>query len=103
VKSKGQGYADRIELLVGVDAGAQKITGIYILDQKETPGLGNKIAETKWRDQFHGKETRQSLRATKAGAKSPEEINAVSGATISSNSVCAIVNTAMVDLRDKLK
>ncbi|MFH0725876.1 MAG: FMN-binding protein [Pseudomonadota bacterium] len=103
VKSKGQGYADKIELLVGVDAGAEKITGLYILDQKETPGLGNKISETKWRGQFQGKETRLPLRATKAGAKSPEEINAVSGATISSNSVCAIVNTAMVDLRDKLK
>lgn len=103
VKSKGQGYADKIELLVGVDAGAEKITGLYILDQKETPGLGNKISETKWRGQFAGKETRLPLRATKAGAKTPEEINAVSGATISSTSVCAIVNTAMVDLRDKLK
>jgi len=103
IKSKGQGYADKIELLVGVDANAEKITGLYILDQKETPGLGNKIAEEKWRGQFLGKETDLALRATKAGAKSPEEINAVSGATISSNSVCAIVNTAMTDLRDKLK
>jgi Na+-translocating ferredoxin:NAD+ oxidoreductase subunit G len=103
IKTKGQGYADKIELLVGVDAGAEKITGLYILDQKETPGLGNKISETKWREQFIGKETHQALRATKGGAKSPEEINAVSGATISSNSVCAIVNTAMADLRGKLK
>jgi Na+-translocating ferredoxin:NAD+ oxidoreductase subunit G len=103
IKSKGQGYADKIELLVGVDANAEKITGLYILDQKETPGLGNKISETKWRGQFIGKGTSQPLRATKAGAKSPEEINAVSGATISSNSVCAIVNTAMADLRGKLK
>jgi Na+-translocating ferredoxin:NAD+ oxidoreductase subunit G len=103
IKSKGQGYADKIELLVGVDADAQKITGLYILDQKETPGLGNRISETKWREQFVGKETQHALRATKAGAKNPDEINAVSGATISSNSVCAIVNTAMADLQGKLK
>jgi Na+-translocating ferredoxin:NAD+ oxidoreductase subunit G len=103
IKSKGQGYADKIELLVGVDAAAEKITGLYILDQKETPGLGNKISEEKWRGQFLGKGTDLALRATKAGAKNPDEVNAVSGATISSNSVCAIVNTAMADLRGKLK
>lgn len=103
VKSKGQGYADKIELLVGLDADAQKITGLFILDQKETPGLGNKIIEGKWRAQFLGKSTTTPLRVTKTGAKSPEEIDSVSGATISSNSVCALVNTALGDLTDKLK
>lgn len=103
VKSRGQGYADKIELLLGLDAGANKITGLFILDQKETPGLGNKIVEEKWRGQFLGKDTQKSLRVTKTGAKSPEEIDSVSGATISSDTVCAIINTALGDLQDKLK
>ncbi|MDX9786745.1 MAG: FMN-binding protein [Desulfobacterales bacterium] len=103
VKAKGQGYADKIELLVGLDAGAEKITGLFILDQKETPGLGNKIIETKWRGQFIGKSTLQPLRVTKSGAKAPEEIDSVSGATISSDSVCSIVNITLGDLKDKLK
>lgn len=102
VKSKGQGYADKVELLIGLDAGAENITGLFILDQKETPGLGNKIVEPKWRAQFQGKSTATPLRVTKAGARRPEEIDSVSGATISSNTVCSIVNVALADLQDKL-
>jgi Na+-translocating ferredoxin:NAD+ oxidoreductase RnfG subunit len=45
-KAAGQGYADKIELLLGLDADARTITGLFILDQKETPGLGNRIIET---------------------------------------------------------
>ena len=48
-KVSGQGYADRIELLLGLDPSIETITGLFILDQKETPGLGNKIVEPKWR------------------------------------------------------
>ena len=103
IKAKGQGYADKIELLVGLDAGVEKITGLFILDQKETPGLGNKIIEAKWRGQFLGKNAGQPLRVTKTGAKAPEEIDSVSGATISSNTVCGILNTTLGDLKDKLK
>ena len=41
VKTAGQGYADKIEMLIGLDPMIEKITGIFVLDQKETPGLGN--------------------------------------------------------------
>ncbi|MDX2454372.1 FMN-binding protein, partial [Desulfosarcina sp.] len=43
VKTKGQGYADTIELLLGLSPDFRSITGLFVLDQKETPGLGNKI------------------------------------------------------------
>ena len=102
VKSKGQGYADKIELLVGLDAKADKITGLFILDQKETPGLGNKIIESGWRGQFLGKNVGEPLKVTKTGAEKAFEIDSVTGATISSDSVCKIVNTALADLKGKL-
>ncbi|KKL16433.1 hypothetical protein LCGC14_2495630, partial [marine sediment metagenome] len=35
---------------------ATKITGLYVLSQKETPGLGNKIENPEWRGQFVGKD-----------------------------------------------
>ncbi|WP_459904063.1 FMN-binding protein, partial [Desulfosarcina cetonica] len=38
VKAKGQGYADTIELLVGLSPDLSTITGLFVLDQKETPG-----------------------------------------------------------------
>ncbi|MBC2716206.1 MAG: RnfABCDGE type electron transport complex subunit G [Desulfobacteraceae bacterium] len=102
VKSSGQGYAGKIELLIGVDAKSEEITGLFILDQKETPGLGNKIMESVWRKQFINKSTQQQLTAVKTKAAAPNEINAITGATISSKSVCGIVNQSLENLRQPL-
>ncbi len=102
VKASGQGYADRIELLVGIDAKANTITGLFILDQKETPGLGNKIMEPAWRSQFNNKATQQQLTAVKTKASAANEINAITGATISSKAVCDIVNQTLNNLRQPL-
>ena len=98
----GQGFADRIELLVGVDVGAEKITGLYVLEQKETPGLGNKIVEEGWRQQFVGKAAGRELVVTKGGASEDYEIDAITGATISSESVCQIVNRTLPRMRSEL-
>ncbi len=101
-KASGQGYADKIELLVGFDVQASSLTGLFILDQKETPGLGNKIIDKSWRDQFVSKPTSERLIVVKGragGKKEIDEIDAISGATISSRSVTAIVNTVVNDLK----
>ncbi|MCS6770796.1 MAG: FMN-binding protein [Kiritimatiellae bacterium] len=97
--ASGQGFADRIELLVGVDAAGERITGLYIVDQKETPGLGDFITKEKWRAQFAGKPARVPLRVTKSGATRPEQVDGVTGATISSEAVVSIVNTALAQWR----
>ncbi|RLC33877.1 MAG: FMN-binding protein [Deltaproteobacteria bacterium] len=102
VKTNGQGYADKIELLIGLAPDAETITGLFILDQKETPGLGNKIVTEKWRSQFIGKPTGTRLTVTKTGAVTDTEINAVTGATISSRSAINIINTAVGDLKGPL-
>ena len=102
VKTKGQGYADAIELLVGFSPKLDTIAGLFVLDQKETPGLGNKIITAAWRSQFIGAPTNRSLAVVKTGATQPGEIDAVTGATISSKSVAAMVNTAIADLRKPL-
>lgn len=102
VKSKGQGYADKIELLIGFSPDMETISGIFILDQKETPGLGNKIADIKWRKQFIDKALDRSLAVVKTGAKASNEIDAITGATISSRSVCTIINNTVSDLKDPL-
>jgi electron transport complex protein RnfG len=101
-KATGQGYADKIEVLLGLDALGKTITGLYILDQKETPGLGNRILEKPWRDQFVDKSTRISLLVIKGTAGEPHEIDGISGATISSRSVTGIVNTTLVDIVPRL-
>ena len=102
VKASGQGYADNIEVLIGVDPGVDTITGLFILDQKETPGLGNKITFPAWREQFAGKKTEPPFVVVKEKRTASNTIDAVTGATISSRSVAAIVNQSVKDIKGRL-
>ena len=102
VKATGQGYADKIELLLGLDPDGKTITGLFILDQKETPGLGNKIVEDAWRNQYVGKSSDSSLVVIKGKSVNDNEIDSVSGATISSRAVTDIVNSTIADLKTKI-
>ncbi len=58
---------------------------------KETPGLGSKVQEAKFRDQFVGLTPPLKLK---------EDVDAVSGATISSTAVVLAVNTSGIFLKD---
>lgn len=102
VKAKGQGYADTIELLVGLSPDLSTITGLFVLDQKETPGLGNKIITDTWRGQFINIPADAPLVVVKTGKTKPGEIDAVTGATISSRSVTTLINSTITDLRQPL-
>ena len=102
VKAGGQGYADKIELIIGLDPGADTITGLFVLQQKETPGLGNKIIFPEWRNQFIRKKTGTPLVVTKGKSLAPNAIDAVTGATISSRSVTRIVNRTIGDVKGRL-
>ena len=99
IKATGQGFADVIELLIGLDERAGTITGLYVLENKETPALGNKIVEPGFRDRFRGKSTARPLRVTKKPPRAGNEIQAISGATVSSESVTRIVNAAVAEFR----
>ena len=98
IKGAGQGFADKIEVLIGLDPEAQTITGLFVLDQKETPALGDNITKADFRDRFRGKSAGEDVVAAKS---SPEgnEIQAVTGATVSSAAVCTIVNNAVGQFR----
>ncbi len=102
VKTIGQGYGDRIELLLGLNPDQTAITGLFILDQKETPGLGGNIVTPRWRKQFVGKATGQPLKVIKGGTPAANTIDAITGATISSRSVVGMINRTLGDLAGKL-
>ncbi len=102
VRGRGSGYADTIELLVGLDADGRRITGMDVLAQNETPGLGNRIQKAKWRRQFAGREADHPLVVVKGRAGEGNEITALSSATISSDSVVNIVNETVREIRTKL-
>ena len=98
----GQGFADRIELLIGLSADLSTITGLYVLDQKETPGLGDYISLPDFQERFRNKPTGEPLAAVKADPQAPNEVLALTGATVSSWSVCTIVNDAIARLREPI-
>jgi Na+-translocating ferredoxin:NAD+ oxidoreductase subunit G len=101
--ASGMGYVDKIDVLIGVDATVKNITGIYVLSQIETPGLGSKISLVDFRDKFKSKSTTKEIVARKT-PQPPEsnDIHAIASATISSQSVCSIVNRAVREFREHL-
>ncbi|HYW81179.1 MAG TPA: FMN-binding protein [Thermoguttaceae bacterium] len=99
----GLGFADRIDLLIGLGPQLTTITGIYVLDQKETPGLGNYITEDSFQQQFVGKRTDRRIGVVKTDPMADaNEIRALSGATISSESVARIVNQTIANLKEAI-
>lgn len=106
--ANGMGFADRIEILIGLDRGGERITGLYVLDQKETPGLGNKITMRAdspqeaplFLDNFTGKNATEPLTVVKRQPKDgANEVQAITGATVSSRAVTDIVNSAVREFR----
>ena len=61
--------------------------------------MGNKIVEDAFRGRFAGRSARADLTVTKAAPATGQQILAVTGATISSESVCKIVNQTVRDFR----
>lgn len=74
-----------------------------MLEQKETPGLGDFITGADFRERFAGKTATRALRVTKGEGEAEDEIRAISGATISSESVSAIANATVRNLREAIR
>ena len=86
------GYSDKINFTVGI-TNELVVNGISLISINETPGLGMN-AEKVLVPQFPGKPATQ-FSVTKSGAQSDSEINAISGATITSKAVTYAVNAAV--------
>lgn len=85
------GYDKGIQTVTGVDADLT-VTGIEIIAMNETPGLGAKAAEEDFRSQYSGKMLEIGVSKSAAG---DNEIQAISGATKTSNGVTEGVNIAL--------
>jgi len=105
VYAGGVGFQDKIYLMFGVDPEITKIHSLTVLDQKETPGLGAKITSEKDFLQFwKNRDCTEKITLHKPAVNSPDqlspyEVNIISGATISSEAVVNIVNTALERIR----
>ena len=92
VVTNHEGYAGDIQFSMGITLDGTT-NGISILSISETPGLGME-AESVLKPQYAGKNVAQ-FSVTKTGAASDEQIDAISGATITSNAVTDGVNAGL--------
>lgn len=92
VVTNHEGYGGDIQFTMGI-ANNGTTNGISILAIAETPGLGME-AESVLKPQYAGKNVSQFV-VTKTGAASDEQIDAISGATITSNAVTSGVNAGL--------
>lgn len=98
VEASGIGFAGALRVLYGYDPWKQVITGLHVLESKETPGLGDKIEkdsgfhanfaalDVSLNDDFSA--PRNTITTVKAGhKKNPWEVDGITGATISSRAI----------------
>lgn len=102
VEAQGAGFQGIIKIVVGLDPKAQTITGMTVVEQSETPGLGDNITQDAWRSQFSGKPAAEPLEVVKATPSKPHHIHAITAATISSKAVASIVNDRLAEVKDQL-
>lgn len=88
------GYAGPIDLLLAFDMQKAEITGVKILKQAETPGLGANAAKPEFTGQFAQKKAGKELLVVKAAPASDHEIQAVTASTITSKAVVNGINKA---------
>lgn len=91
------GYGGKIKISLGYDTKNKKITKIKVLEASETAGLGAKIAEDSFSGQFMGFSAKEAT-LVKSNKSADNEIQAISGATISSTAVTNIVNMVLAVL-----
>ncbi len=87
------GYGGNITLMVGVTADGT-CNGYSLLTIAETAGLGMNAQKPEWAAQFAGKVV-DAFEVTKLGASADNQIDAISGATITSNAVTEAVNACL--------
>ncbi len=100
----GAGFQDMIRVIFGYDPKGEKVLGMKVLENKETPGLGDKIEKSAaFVGQFVGAQT--PLVGVKPGQgrdDDPHQIDTITGATISSRAVVRTINTAVERLKPAL-
>ena len=92
--TEDKGFGGSILVVTGID-NKGKITGIAITDHKETPGLGTKAMTVEFLDQYMGKIKIDSSK----DAKQDVAIDAVTGATVSSDAVYRAVEKALLSYK----
>lgn len=103
IPAEGAGYQDTIRLLYGYDPARRRVVGMRVLESRETPGLGDRIyKEQSFVDAFRDLAIEPEIVLVKGGASAPNEIDGLTGATISSSAVVRTINAGNAHWLERL-
>jgi len=104
IPAAGPGFQDTIGLLYGYVPDRKLVVGMEVLESRETPGLGDKIyKDAEFVGGFAALSVEPEIVAVKKGTSSQaNEIDAITGATISSKAVVRIINEAHTEWSQRL-
>jgi len=96
ITAEGAGFQDNIRILYGYLPDKRLIVGMAVLESRETPGLGDKIyKDADFQENFKQLAVEPTISLVKKGSKSAQnQVDAISGATISSKAIVKILNKA---------
>lgn len=97
------GYGGDVSVAVGIDEKTDKLTGFSVLSNSETAGLGARCTEDAFTSQFKGKSASSIEYVKGGGASGDTQIDAISGATVTTNAVTEAVNSALAVYNSILK
>lgn len=80
----GDGYVGPITVAVGVDVATETVVGVKVLSQTESPGMGEKIEEDEFLDQFQGKSLGDPFAVG-------QDVDGITGSTVSAKAVADLV------------
>lgn len=106
-KQRGAGLWSNISLVLAVDEAVDRVLGLEIVEQTETPGLGARIEEKDFRSQYFGEKISPKGIEMKRGDqydkdKENSQVDGITGATLTSVSVEAIVNNGIRKMREEV-
>ncbi len=90
VNRVGPGFQGPISLIIGIDSATLTITGVRVQEMAETPGLGARITEDWFLDQFKGSDLDSSSL----------EYDIIAGATVSADAVAEIIEKSLEAIKD---
>ena len=105
VTVESPGYGGTITLLVGLAPDLKTVEGLAIVENVETPGLGGRIEEEWFRRQFAGLDPTRGINYVKNRAPNTtaNEVEAISGATISTRAVLAGINATLGEAAETIR
>ena len=93
-KTLPKGYGGPVTVLTGVSAEGL-VTGMRIVSHTETPGLGAKSTEPAFMNQYEGLTAAEPVAVIKSGTAQGNQVNAITGSTITTQAVTNGVNASL--------